>query len=294
VSYHLVPGILSCLTSIADSIGLIDYIFTIARGSTTPPQDHGVVAVIDGKLIKVTPFQMANVPPPMALHEFSVHANAIDIAINWDASLFAVLHQQGISIFEWKSVAATGSVPALIGRLTFDKDQNPNHTYQQISFSENDEILVLQRVRQASIVKRYGFDDETGRMEEKSSGNSLGSALSTLSSFSIGGSSNAFTQGLSGDLHNLVFGGQSLAHCKLPTQLPWVEIVSYGDDCIAFGMSNNGHLYANSRLLVKNCTSFLATPSHLIFTTTTHLLKFVHITSAQGMSDLSQAYFGQF
>lgn len=273
----------SRLTSISDSISLIDYIFTTARGSTTPPQDFGVVAVIDGTMVKVTPFQTANIPPPMALHEIEVHSNAIDIAINWDASLIAVLHQQGISLFEWKSVAASGSAPALTGRFTFEKDHYSAHTPQQISFSENNEVLVLQRATKGSIVKRYGFDDDTGRMDEKASENSPSSTIRTLSSLSRGSSSNAFVQGASGDLHNLVFGGQSLAHCKLPVQLPWVEIIPYGDESIAFGMSDKGHLYANSRLLVKNCTSFLVTPSHLIFTTSTHLLKFVHNTSVQGI-----------
>lgn len=221
----------------------------------------------------------------MALHEFAVHSNAIDVAINWDASLIAVLHQEGISVFEWKSVAASGSAPALTGRFTFDKNHYSTHIPQQISFSQDNVVLVLQRVKSGSIVARFSFNDDTGRMEEnleKFSTDSPTSTISTLSSFSKGGSSNAFVQAATGDLHNLDFGGDTLADCNLPTQLPWVEIAPHGDEYIAFGMSINGHLYANSRLLVKNCTSFLVTPSHLIFTTTTHLLKFVHVTSVQG------------
>ena len=85
---------------------MVDYIFTTARGSTAPPYDTGVVAVIDGQIIKVTPFRATNIPPPMALHEFNVHSNATDIAVNGDASSIAVLHQQGISVFEWKNVSA--------------------------------------------------------------------------------------------------------------------------------------------------------------------------------------------
>ena len=271
------------LTTFLDSINIIEYVFTTARGSTAPPQDCGVVAIVDGYTIKVTPFQTANIPPPMTLHEFKVHSNAIDVAVNGDASLIVVLHQQGISVFEWKSVAASASGPALIGRFTFEKESPSKGSHQQVSFSEENEVLVLHRVSSGSIVKRYGFDEETGRIEEKFSKNGPTSAISTLSSFSKGGLSSPFVQGLSGDIHNLTSGGQSFAHCKFPVQLPWVEIVPHGDDHIAFGMSSNGHLYANSRLLVKNCTSFLVTPAHLIFTTTTHLLKFVHITSVQGM-----------
>ncbi|KAG0652209.1 iki3 [Hyphodiscus hymeniophilus] len=274
---------LRVMTTGSDSSNTMDYVFTTARGSATPPQDHGVVAVIDGKTIKVTPLQTANVPPPMALHEFVVNTNVIDVAINWNATLIAVLHQLGISMFEWQGVAASGSGPVLTARFTFEKDQTSAQTCQQISFSENNEVLVLQQSEKGSVVRRYGFDDDTGRMEEKLSPDSPSLTISTLSSFSNGIASKAFVQDVSGDLHNLVFGGQSFAHCKFPTQLPWVEMVPHGDDYVAFGMSSNGQLYANSRVLIKNCTSFLVTPSHLIFTTTSHLLKFVHITTVQDL-----------
>ncbi len=50
----------------------------------------------------------------------------------------------------------------------------------------------------------------------------------------------------------------------------------------SFRVSDNGSLYADQRLLSKNCTSFLVTPAHLIFTTSQHLLKFVHMASVEG------------
>lgn len=51
---------------------------------------------------------------------------------------------------------------------------------------------------------------------------------------------------------------------------------------VAFGLTKSGVLYANERVLVRNCTSFTVTPVHLIFTTTQHLLKFVHLTTLNG------------
>ena len=50
----------------------------------------------------------------------------------------------------------------------------------------------------------------------------------------------------------------------------------------SFRVSDNGSLYAEQRLLSKNCTSFLVTPAHLIFTTGQHLLKFVHMAPVEG------------
>lgn len=261
---------------------MIEHSFTTARACLAPPHDYGVVGVIDGQYIKVTPFRTANIPPPMALHELRVRSNAIDVAFNADASLVAVLHQKGIAIFEWKSVAASSSPPVLTGQVTFDKESSPNDINHQISFAENDEILVLQRDTSGASLKRFGFDDDTGRVEETSLKVAPSSSISVLSSFSQDKSIHPFVQGKTGDLHSLAFGEHTLSHCNFPHFLPWSEIASYGEDHIAFGMSGHGHLYANSRLLVKNCTSFLVTSAHLIFTTTTHLLKFVHITDVHG------------
>jgi len=249
-----------------------------------PPHDYGVVGVIDGQSVKVTPFRTVNIPPPMALHEFEVKSNAIDIAFNVDASLIAVLHQEGIAILQWKSVAASLSAPQLTSQATFEKDGSPEGIYHQISFVGKYDVLVLQRQKYGSSLKRYGFSDDTGRMEEILSEAPSTSNIAALSSFSQDESAHPYVQGKAGDLHSLTFGEHSLSHSNFPLYLPWAEIVPYTENHIAFGMSGNGHLYANSRLLVKNCTSFLVTPVHLIFTTTAHLLKFVHITAVNGTS----------
>lgn len=267
-------------------ITISEYVFAISRASTAPPNDHGVVAVIDGQTVKVTPFRTANAPPPMALHELEIQSNSIDVAFNLDASSIVVLHQEGLSIYEWKSVAASAVAPELSGRVTLAKTDSSEATYRQVSFTENGQVIILQTVGSKNLLKRYGFSEETGRMAEITSSDGPNTDIQVLSSFCRDGTVHAFEQGSSGDLLSLTLENQSLSYCSFLTFLPWVEIVPYGEDLIAFGMSSNGHLYANSRLLVKNCTSFLATSAHLIFTTTTHLLKFVHITNVTGMCPL--------
>ena len=54
---------------------------------------------------------------------------------------------------------------------------------------------------------------------------------------------------------------------------------------ITFSLAENGSLYANQRVLVKNCTSFCVTPAHLVYTTSQHLLKIAHLKSGiEGIS----------
>ncbi|CZS90540.1 related to killer toxin insensitive protein 3 [Rhynchosporium agropyri] len=273
---------LRLLTSSPENLGLHDYIFTTARSTAAPPHDHGIVAAIDGLSVKITPLRAANVPPPMALHEIEVSSIAIDVAFNADASLIAVLHQEGVSMFEWKSVAASSSPPGLTGRVTFPEAEFSKSAYQQITFGGTNEVLVLQKDDMGTNINRYGFDDDTARMEILKASINPASAIFTLSCFFKDGVAHPFYQGRRGDILSLATEAHNLAHCSFPMYLPWVEISSDEDE-ISFGMSSHGHLYANSRLLVKNCTSFLVTSAHLIFTTTTHLLKFVHITAVNDL-----------
>ncbi|EKD16630.1 IKI3 family protein [Drepanopeziza brunnea f. sp. 'multigermtubi' MB_m1] len=273
---------LQLLTVGPDSVSIIDYVFYTARSSTAPPNDHGIVAVIDGKSIGITPIRTANVPPPMALHDLEIQSNAIDVAFNSDASLIAVLHQDGISVFKWSSVAVSAAAPELTGRVTFQRSNFLKATYQQVTFAGENQVLVLQRDETTQKIVRYGFNDDTGRMEEVPSNDRPSSVMFTLSSYFKDGLAHPFVQDRKGEIHSVVAGDHSLSHCNSPSYLPWVEIAA-GDDEIAFGLSSSGHLYSNSRLLVKNCTSFLLTPAHLVFTTTTHLLKFVHITNVNDL-----------
>jgi elongator complex protein 1 len=55
------------------------------------------------------------------------------------------------------------------------------------------------------------------------------------------------------------------------------------DERILISLSRTGALYANNQLLAKNCTSFLVTQAHVLFTTSQHLLKFIHLTNAEEM-----------
>jgi len=55
-------------------------------------------------------------------------------------------------------------------------------------------------------------------------------------------------------------------------------------------MTRTGGLYANKRVLARNCTSFLVTSSHLLFTTSQHLLKFVHLNHVDGRTNMPKPF----
>ena len=271
------------LIEVLDHVMCVEYIFAITRGSIAPPIDYGTIAVIDGKSLKVTPLRIANIPPPMALFDITLPKNISDAAIDDESKLIAVLHQEGISVYTWENSSAS-SQPALKSFHYFE-DIMPKSAVLQICFAEKGSLVVW-KVSEKEEPSLLHFHLAAGNNEmEQTALETVGqSEILMISSFMQGGKVCAYSQGISGDLRQISLGSQSKILSSFPFFLPWVKVACNGDDLIAFGLSANGQLYANLRLLVKNCTSFLVTPLHLIFITTTHLLKFVHITKVEGKS----------
>ncbi|ROW12951.1 hypothetical protein VPNG_04655 [Cytospora leucostoma] len=265
-----------------DNILYTEYVFAVARGSLMPPHDHGAVAVIDGRTVKITPFRTANVPPPMAMFEIRTHHTVIDVAFAHDNSTMAILHHNGVDLYEWQTKNGRSSAPRLLTTLDTEHD-GLFRTALQICFASNYEPRVLYfndglNICRLSLDLNSGgliIDDLTPLEDDVlfTQANSLTNASAEVEF------GEACVQARSGRLLRLSRETDTLESLSVnfPVQLPWVETTEIDGEIVAFGLSRSGHLYANSRLLVKNCTSFLVTCDHLIFTTSTHFLKFVHL-----------------
>lgn len=252
-----------------------------------PPHDFGAVAVIDGRTVKITPFRTANVPPPMAMYEIEASHSVIDVAFAQDNTTMAVLHQGGLELFDWQSKNGRSLTPRLLATCDMKSD-GPVIDALQVSLASPREPDILYfngglKVCRLNLISDADklvlsdsilLDEEVLFLQAKSTANSPESA----------GSRHAHFQTKSGKLVQLSTAGglEPLPIC-FPLQLPWLETTEIEDEIVAFGLSRSGHLYANSRLLVKNCTSFLVTCDHLIFTTSNHYLKFVHLSRPEGM-----------
>lgn len=192
------------------------YASVVSSSRPTLPYDYGIVAVIDGKQLKLTPMRFANVPPPMAFCELDLDRNVNDVVIN----------------------ASCDNMSSILIEVYFSHGGHAVYSWS----------MELKGQQQPSLV------DPTSPL------------------------SNINPRGLP-------------LECKLPTieVIPWLEEMQpqknglpNGDEAlhgreIRFSLHENGSLFANERRLVRNCNSFLVTPAHLIFTTSQHLLKFVHL-----------------
>lgn len=249
--------------------------FEVIRGSLTPPYDYGAVAVVDGKTLKLTPFRTANVPPPMALFELQASSPIIDVTFSPANTFMAVLHQLGVDVYKWNINGQRSLLPSLISSVVFTRE-NPGEECipLQVAVTETSIVHCL-GFEKGPVIQSHPFDPSTGEFSSNSSifaGSMFGFVRLTQA-----GSTDVLMQDCLGRLHGVVNLEDELYSTRLPSQLPWSEVVDLAGNVIAVGLSRNGHLYANSRLLMKNCTSFLVTPAHLIVTTTNHMVKFIHL-----------------
>ncbi|KAK8039223.1 iki3 [Apiospora rasikravindrae] len=262
-----------------------EFIFHIARGSLVPPNDHGAVAVIDGQTLKLTPLRTANMPPPMAMYELQLESSVVDVAFSPDNAYMAAFHQGGVDLYKWQVKGQRSLTPLLVNTLPLSDITSTGILIpRQVSVCDNGnlQLLIQNQYSERHSVQLDATSSQLLRSDIAKAGQLYGFASQSQSL-----DAQCIAQATSGRITNIsaesgTVGEQSL---RLPVQQPWCVVTGSVQEnalCI-YGLTRNGHLYANgsvgrSRLLVKNCTSFLVTPDHLIFTTTNHLLKFVHLT----------------
>ena len=204
--------------------------------------------------------RLANVPPPMALYELELCSNALDVTITTtnNVTLLGILHQKKVTLYEIALGERTLQVPERkwVADIpsTFDSLSPPSSRFvfnHHISFDQDGRIVILQSSVDGSRSLVLKTDSKIQQELEWS--------LDEPSQPISGSTEMRVNDGI---IRN---GGQA---CEPRT---------------TFLLSSNGRLLADRRQLAQNCTSFLVTPTHLIFTTSQHLLKFVHMTDVENL-----------
>lgn len=255
--------------------------------------------------------RLANVPPPMALHQIEVSSNIIDVVItirsnHRPSAIIGVLHHLGYSQFEWSLSSMVQNSPVCTftnGFSSPDTDMIPirDRLYLQTSFSGNVSLL-FSKGRDNSSFTVFGEDgglvkqvflQETdiegmirGSWGSKSKIYVVRDHNDNLSNEELEERAQGFNDdGVAGiELAFSPFSAQRVdaVVCGFEIEHAVNGLTNGGETPatkdIIFSLSDHGSLFANERRLARNCTSFLVTPVHLIFTTSQHLLKFVHLT----------------
>jgi len=216
------------------------------------------------------------------MFDLTVSGNTIDVVFLQGDSIIAILHTHGVDVHTWETKNGRRVAPTLLLHAELPElDMDTLETWPlQICSSSPSEFYVLTVSFEAKL-HRATVDISSGNL-------SWGDSIVVPGTWSMAYITDSCATE-SGDIQGYVHSqtGQDFmirdGACieNLPFKLsyfaPWVKVVPWGHSEIAFALSSSGLLSINSRILAKNCTSFLVTKEHLIFTTNNHLLKFVHL-----------------
>ncbi|KAL8822745.1 MAG: hypothetical protein Q9191_006525 [Dirinaria sp. TL-2023a] len=247
--------------SASGSIQMFAYEFESSVGPTAPPNDYGIVAVIDGSRLKLTPMRLANIPPPMALHELELRRIAIDVTMTTieGMTLLGILFEDAVSLYEWNLPTEFKKLPTLRWTVELSRSQSLtngqscfNRTINRlISFDHDSQISILQSTDQRARVVDciLVIDRDRGEMQRFVTAKDDQMRISEILPLK----------------KTIWINGKEVA----------------GSSKSTFSLSSAGRLSAKTPNevveLVRNCTSFLVTPAHLILTTSQSILKFVHL-----------------
>lgn len=264
----------------------ISYASTTAIGPLVTPKDLGLVAVIDGRSLKMTPLRKANVPPPMALEEVLLPDNASDVAISSSGKKFAALHHSTMTIWDcdYDSKPLRASKLDRIVELSRASGlmEADNTVWRQICFRDDQQIAVLSDTagKEASRIDYYSVDGGKAVCLP----GILQKVITILPNVNH---DQLLYQTAEGTIYKVCyenFDESPLEISKLPTACPRVEVWQCDEQSTVFGLSSNGTLFIRGPVTttqIPSCTSFLVTQLHLIYTSGQHLLKFIHLHNGE-------------
>ena len=262
-------------------------------------------------ILKLTPFRYANVPPPMSFSEITLSSNIIDISVSETEedstkAIIAALTSIDITIYEWVFENDSPSNISKMGQLSFSDQDCHDWTldlsrlfFQQVTCSAQQKRLSIlcSDSLGSSIVMTYTLVPDIQSIALHIESSPIKSFIKSISLteptpyFLTLDNQVIALQGIRRASHiqkQMPF-PKPVSKCVSVSLQPKIHMtnghsshdVSVTDEFVVFGQTTGGSLYANQRLLVRDCSSFLVTPAHLIFTTAQHLLKFVHLTDVE-------------
>lgn len=207
----------------------------------------------------------------MAQYDIPLETTPVDVAISYTEGLIAVLRGAGLDLINWlPGKPRSSKKPEITANVTsFGAQDNA----RQVVFSSSSRITVLLDSDGFCTLKHFDIDKQSFTVIEAGE-DTLPLGTTRIISEALGAPDELYYVE---NYRNVISINNSSTTREFPTTCPWVEVARIDDKVHSFGLGENGKLYANNHLIASNCTSFIVTNAHLIYTTTQHLLKFVHL-----------------
>ncbi|KAK9240492.1 IKI3 family-domain-containing protein [Lipomyces kononenkoae] len=263
-----------------------EFAWDLLSGSNSPPNDNGVLMVVNGCKLMITPLGIANTPPPMSFRDLEVLETPTHAAINTSNDIIAVLEHSMIELAQWSLVSNKAKIrdPQVAKSIPLTAIDKAG-VARQIRFLSRDTFAVVFDYPGYSriVILRLNSDLEHDLIYVEDYNMSIVTMATRTDHRAICVElANAEIRQVC--IHSNVYDREEIISEKmgqLPERCSTIAQAIIQDRVIVIGLASNGRLYANHQRISVSCTSFVVTEQHLAFTTAQNLLKFVHLTGAE-------------
>lgn len=262
-------------TSLGD-LFMYDLAYTVTTGPTVVGLDVGMVAVVDGCKLKITPLAHANVPPPMAYAELDVPASLVSVSVSKSNNTFAALtSDHNLHILSTKNEKSPEI--STVEKIHFASGPDwPKQTCFIESITKNTTAAVLVDTEIGSTVVLYDIADlsfpiSICKLEKRAVLMKSSPVYDT-----------ALVEYIDGSVVEVLAQGTVTALSKFPALCVEVEVVNLLGELQekrALGLTSSGKLYCGEVQLSSGVTSFKVTDNLLAATTAQSRVFFVHLGS---------------
>ncbi|QSL64880.1 hypothetical protein MERGE_002184 [Pneumocystis wakefieldiae] len=277
IKWHVrIPLILTLINN--GNLMVYNFSWVIISSSLNLPYDYGTIAVVDGNNLKLTPFKIANVPPPLSFKDIKLSGTPTSISISADSNHILSLIDNTVEIIHWPLNTDLTSSPNIINKLDLTELLNDYYPRQILYLEDNIFTILLDTYNTSKILFfLYNPDKDFELLDSITFESKI--ALTDVAS----DGKSIIAESIKGEVFNLFLKKDHKIDIILLFSLPLfcysMKNIQYMEEKIIFSLADNGKLFANDHLISNNCTSFICCKEYLIFTTTLHLAKFVKLTS---------------
>ncbi|CAG8467741.1 8600_t:CDS:10 [Gigaspora rosea] len=277
----------------------LEFSWDVLFANTISASNAATVAVIDGCLIYLTPFRIMNVPPPMFAFSIQLDSPAVHVSFspNNGGNDFAVLQaNQEISFFEWPGVADTPpKPPKLLGAVHMGKIEDLYRgSIRQIAWINKTMLFCLHchPSNQYDDITQIILElDDNGQIQKKISETTV-HLTNYLRRLYYNPTYDTFLCEVNdGSIHRVIIDHNDLNEdaerffvsntliVSLPEVCNWIGTIQIESEkkkeTFVIGLSEHNKLYVNENLIAADCTSFFIHNDFIIFTTSSHVVRFL-------------------
>lgn len=270
IMFHPEKPLIAMLTSKRQGVRILSLGVTLDNGASTRGSDLGLVSVIDGRKVKLSPLAIANVPPPMCLINVEHPEPIKSVSVNQTLKLLVAL-SGNLNFYLTENIPLDEAKDLISDKWDLkpnfiDDDSIP----KQICLLDSGSLLVLSDDPLSSAI--YVFDVRSTTLCCKYKLPSRSFLLRMLAD-----GKTAVTEQFDGSVLQVNEHGYEIV-ARFPQFCAHIEAITTSlKSLLIIGLSDTGKLYYNERILAKGVTSFKLTDQFLCVTTAQSKLCFIHI-----------------